>query len=121
MQKACNLDAYLKSRQYKPDLMADFMRMKFETPKLKQSQIANQLGYSTSTLQRYRNELNMLSTYRIQPNSTNKQTEKFALLILTTIHMVTLTLKDLVLPQMTSNQLQKNYLLKLYLLKVKTN
>ena len=32
--------------------MADFMRMKYENPKLKQSEIANQLGYSTSTLQR---------------------------------------------------------------------
>ena len=29
--------------------MADFMRMKYESPKLKQSQIANQLGYSNKT------------------------------------------------------------------------
>ena len=33
--------------------MADFMRMKNKNPKMKQSEIANQLGYSTSTLQRY--------------------------------------------------------------------
>ena len=32
------------------------MRMKYENPKLKQSEIANQLSYSSSTLQRYRNE-----------------------------------------------------------------
>ena len=56
--------------------MADFMRLKYENPKLKQSQIANQLGYSTSTLQRYRNDINMLSPYRIQPNNTNKRTKK---------------------------------------------
>ena len=31
--------------------MADFMRVKDENPKMKQSEIANQLGYSTSTLQ----------------------------------------------------------------------
>ena len=41
--------------------MADFMSLKNENPKLKQSGIANQLGYSTSTLQRYRNDINMLS------------------------------------------------------------
>ena len=41
--------------------MADFMRMKNENPKLKQSQIANQQGYSTASLQRYRNDINMLS------------------------------------------------------------
>ena len=29
------------------------MRMKNKNPKMKQSEIANQLGYSTSTLQRY--------------------------------------------------------------------
>ena len=33
--------------------MADFMRMKYDNPKLVQSQIPNQQGYSTSTLQRY--------------------------------------------------------------------
>ena len=38
-----NLDANLISRQYKLNLMADFMRMKIENPKLKQSQITNQL------------------------------------------------------------------------------
>ena len=30
--------------------MADFMRVKNENPKMKQSEIASQLGYSTSTL-----------------------------------------------------------------------
>ena len=32
--------------------MADFMRVKYGNPKMKQSKIANQLGYSSSTLQR---------------------------------------------------------------------
>ena len=48
-----NLDSNSISRQYKLNLMAGFMRMKYENPKLRQSQIANRLGYSTSTLQRY--------------------------------------------------------------------
>ena len=40
--------------------MADFMRIKNENPKLKQSETANQSGYSSSTLQGYRNDINML-------------------------------------------------------------
>ena len=57
IQKTSNLDANLKSRQYKLNLMADFMRIKYENPKLKQSPIANQIDLSTSTLQRYRNDI----------------------------------------------------------------
>ena len=74
--KTSTLDANLISRENNINLMAGFMRMKYENPKLKQSEKANQLGYSTSTLQRYRNDMNMLSSYRIQPNNTNKRTEK---------------------------------------------
>ena len=43
---------------------------------MKQSEIANQLSYSTSTLQRYRNDINMLSPYRIHPNTTKKRSKK---------------------------------------------
>ena len=67
IQKTSNLDANLISRQYKLSLMADFMRVKYEKPKMKQSEIANQLGKSASTLQRYRKEIKMLSSYRINP------------------------------------------------------
>ena len=56
--------------------MADFMRVKNENPKLKQSEIANQLGLSSSTLQRDRNDINSLSPYRIQSNNTNKRIKK---------------------------------------------
>ena len=52
------------------------MCIKFENLKMKQSEIANQLSYSTSTFQSYRNDINMLSPYRIHPNNTNKRTEK---------------------------------------------
>ena len=76
IQKTSNLDANLISRQYKLNLMADFMRVKFENPKLKQCGIANNLGVSSSTLQRYRNDINMLSPYRIHPNNTNKRIKK---------------------------------------------
>ena len=71
-----NLDSNLISRQYKLNLTADFMRIKYKNPKMKHSEIANQFGYSCSTLQRYRNDINMLSPYRIQPNITKKQAKK---------------------------------------------
>ena len=76
IQKTSNLDANLKSRQYKLNLMADFMRIKCENPKKKQSEIANQIGKSSSTLQRYRNDIDMLSPYKFNPNNTNKRTKK---------------------------------------------
>ena len=76
IQKTSNLDANLISRQYKLSLMADFKRLKDENPKMKQSLIANPISLSTSTLQRYRNDINMLSPYRINPNNTNKRMKK---------------------------------------------
>ena len=76
IEKTIDFDANLISRQYKLNLMADFMKVKCENPKLKQSEIANHLGYSTSTLQRYRNDKSMLSPYRIERNTNNKRTKK---------------------------------------------
>ena len=75
IQKTSNLDANLISRQYKPILMADFMRVKYENPKMKQSETANNLRVSSSTSQRYRNDINMLSPYRINSNNINKRTK----------------------------------------------
>ena len=101
-----NLDANLISRQYKLNLMADFMRLKNESPRMKQSQIANQRGLSTSALQRYRNKINRISPYRNNPNKTNKQTKKTSNFNFdTNSHSE----HDLKRPQMTSkdlNQLQ---------------
>ena len=76
IQKTSNPDAYLISRQHKLNLMADFMRIKNESQKLKQSEIASLSGYSSSTLERYKEDVNMVSPYRIQPNNTNKRTKK---------------------------------------------
>ena len=44
IQKTSNLNAILISRQYKLNLVADFMRLKYENPRTKQSQIANHIG-----------------------------------------------------------------------------
>ena len=76
IQKTSNLDANSISRQYKLNLMADFMRLKHENPKMKQSETANQLSLSSSTIQRYKNDINMLSPSRIQSNNINKRMKK---------------------------------------------
>ena len=86
--------------------MADFMRVKDEKPKLKQSEIANQLGLSSSTLQRYRNDINMLSPYRINPNNTNKRTKKASN---TNFDNDSHTNHDLKRPQLTSNDLKTTW------------
>ena len=96
IQKTSNLDANLISRQYKLNLMADFMKVKYENPRMKQSEIAEQLGMSSSTLQRYRNDINMLSPYRISPNNVKKRTKKAKID----------DIGDLKRPQMTSNDLK---------------
>ena len=99
-----NLDSNWISRQYKLNLMADFMRFKFEDPKKKQTEIANQLCYSSSTLQRYRNDINMLSPYRIQPNNTNKRTKKA---LNTNFDNNSHRNNNLEIPQMTSKNLNR--------------
>ena len=104
IQKTSNLDANLISRQYKLNLMADFKRVKYENPKLKQSEIANQLGMSSSTIQRYRNDINMLSPYRINPNNTKKRSKKVKITDFDNNSHDEADVKRL---QMTSNDLKK--------------
>ena len=104
MQKTSNPDPNLISRQNKLNLMADFMRVKYENPKMKQSQNANQIGLSTSTLQRYINDINMLSPYRINTNNTNKRTKKTSN---TNFDNNSHTDHDVKRPQLTSKDLKR--------------
>ena len=83
--------------------MAGFMKVKYENPKLKQSEIANHLGLSSSTLQRYRNDINMLSPYRIQSNIANKRIKKAKD---TDFENTSHREVDVKRPQMTSNDLK---------------
>ena len=88
-------NANLISRQYKINLMVDFMRIKYENPKLTQIEIADQLCSSTSTLQSYRNDIYMSLPYRIQLNNTNKRLKIIQIKFLTTHLFLSMTLKDL--------------------------
>ena len=76
INKTAQMDPNLLTRHYKLKLMNDFMYIKYQNPKMKQSEIANNLNMSPSTLQRYRNDINMLSPYRINPNNTKKRSKK---------------------------------------------
>ena len=102
-----NLDSNLILRQYKLDPMARFMEIKSVNTKLKQNQIAKELGYSNSTLQRNRNDTKMLSLYRIPLNNTNKRRQKISKKNLdhNSKHE-----HDHKIPQMTSDDLKRPHL-----------
>ena len=63
------LDSNLILRQLKLDLIAKYLEIKSINPKLRQDQITKELGCSSSTLQRYRNDIKMLSLCRILPKN----------------------------------------------------
>ena len=50
--KTANMNPNLLTRHYKLKLMNDFMQIKYQNPKMKQSEIANQLSLSSSAIQR---------------------------------------------------------------------
>ena len=121
ISRTSKLDANLITRHNELNLMADFLRIKYENPTMEQSEIAEQLNYSTSTLQRYRNDINMFLPYRHQPNITIKRTKETSN---TNFDNSSHREPDGMGPRMTSfdlKQVQKNLLLKLNLLKLKTN
>ena len=76
--------------------MAKFMEFESINLKLKQSKIVKKLAMSTSTLQRFRREINMLSPYRKPPSSSNTNTRH-------TEHDLKATSRDL---KLTSNDLK---------------
>ena len=96
INKTASMDPNMITRHYKIKLMNDFMHIKYQNPKMKQSEIADHLKMSCSTLQRYRNDINMLSPYRTTPINVKRQSKK------TKIDDI----GDLKRPQMTSNNLK---------------
>ena len=76
INKNSAMDPNMLTKYYKLKLMNDFMNIKYQNPKLTQSEISSQLNMSSSTIKRYRNDINMLSPYRINPNNVKKQQKK---------------------------------------------
>ena len=74
--KNSTMDPNMLTKYYKLKLMNDFMNIKCQNPKMTQSEISSQLNMSPSTIQRYRNDINMLSPYRINPKNVKKQQKK---------------------------------------------
>ena len=72
INKTANMDPNLLTRHYKLKLVNDFLNIKYQNPKMKQFELANQLDISSSTIQRHRNDINILSPYRINPNNVRK-------------------------------------------------
>ena len=96
INKNSNLNPNMLTKYYKLKLMNDFMNIKYQNPKMTQSEISSQLNISASTIQRYRNDINMISPYRNNPNNNKKQQKK------TKID----NNGDLKRPQMTSNDVK---------------
>ena len=96
INKNSTMDPNMLTKYYKLKLMNDFMSIKYQNPKMTQSEISSQLNMSPSTIQRYRNAINMLSPYRINPENVKKQQKK------TKID----NNGDLKRPQLTSNDLK---------------
>ena len=61
-------------RVYKLDRCCDFMEEKYNNPKLTQKEICKKLGFSDSTIKRYRDDIQMVSPYR--RNNNKKKTPK---------------------------------------------
>ena len=76
INKNSAMDPNMLTKYYKLKLMNDFMNIKYQNPKMTQSEISSQLNMSSSTIKRYRNDINMLSPYRINPNNTKKRSKK---------------------------------------------
>ena len=76
INKFANMDPNILIKHYKLKHMNDFMNLKYQNPKMKQSEIANQLGMSASSVQRCRKDINMQSPYRNNPNNVKKQPKK---------------------------------------------
>ena len=76
INKNSAMDPNILTKYYKMKLMNDFMNIKYQNPKMKQSEISSQLNMSSSTIKRYRNDINMLSPYGINPNNVTKRPKK---------------------------------------------
>ena len=84
INKNSTMDPNMLIKYYKLNLMNDFLHIKYQNPKMTQSEISSQLNMSPSTIKRYRNDINILSPYRISPNNVQKQQKRPKSIILVT-------------------------------------
>ena len=96
INKNSSMNPNTLTKYYKLKLMNDFMNIKYQNPKMTQSELSSQLNMSSSTIKRYRNDINMISPYRISANNVKKRTKKAKID----------DIGDLKRPQMTSNDLK---------------
>ena len=81
--KSENLNSKSILRLYKQNMMVKFVEKNSNEPRLTQKQICNQLGYSDSTIKRYRDDISMDSPYKRnkyrkknnRPNTTITQSQ----------------------------------------------
>ena len=76
INKNSAMDPNMLTKYYKLKLMNDFMNIKYQNPKMTQSEISSQINMSSSTIKRYRIDINMISPYRINPNNAKKRQKK---------------------------------------------
>ena len=76
INKNSTMNPNMLTKNYKSKIMNDFMNTKYQNPKMTQSEVSSQLNISPSTIKIYRNDINMLSPYRISPNNVKKQQKK---------------------------------------------
>ena len=94
--KKSTMDPNMLTKYYISINMNDFKNIKYQNPKMTQSEISSQVNMSPSTIQRYKNDINMLSPYRINSNNVKKRTKKAKID----------DNGDLKRPQLTSNDLK---------------
>ena len=74
LSKSETIDPNSINRLYKINTMLDFMEIRSNNRRMTQKEICNQLGFSDSTIKRYRNDINMDSPY--SRNKYKKKTTK---------------------------------------------
>ena len=76
INKNSTMNPNMLTKYYKLKFMNDFMNFKYKNPKMTPSEISSQLNMSSSTIKRYRNDIDMCSPYRINSNNVKKQQKK---------------------------------------------
>ena len=110
INKNSTMDPNMLTKYYKLKLMNDFMNIKYQNPKMTQSQISSQLNMSPSTIQRHRNDINMISPYRNSPNNVKKRPKKAKIDDIGDLKRPQMTSTDV---KTTSNETVKNKKIKL--------